>query len=134
MMYGDGGPQRSCWGPRGGFGANVNPNPSAPTIPCGWGYWSNGLLRGGNDWHVCAPAHIDLRQLIALTRPSGVKSVSIHPYICIIHAYKAKSNIGAGKLFHRNSSFSQLFHLKIEKYFGHKLIKNPSNIYSSSIF
>ena len=51
-----------------------------------------------------------------------------------IHTYKPKSNIGAGKLFHRNTSFPQRFPLKIKKYFGHKLIKNPWKNDISTIF
>ena len=51
-----------------------------------------------------------------------------------IHTYKPKSNIGAGKLFHRNTSFSTLFQPKIKKYFAHKLIKNPSKNDISTIF
>ena len=50
------------------------------------------------------------------------------------HTYKTKSNIGAGKLFYRNTSFSQSFHLKIKQYFGHKLIKNQSKNDISTIF
>ena len=46
----------------------------------------------------------------------------------------AGSNTGAEKLFYQKSCFSWVFPMKIKKYFGHKLIKNPSKINFSTIF